>query len=138
MRSVLPIFLISFFTAGCGWFNRPPLDEEVYMQIRTELELIYMIHSYTGNTEHTALILDSLKAHYRFTIDEFIDSYRFYERHLTDDIARHERMIMAINEERLRIDEEAKNIVHDVELQLPEDMQRLRNLPSLGEQEEIP
>jgi len=134
--SVIGIFIL--ISAGCGYFDRPPLDEETYMQIRSELEIIYMIHSYTGDTETTAEMLADLKAHYGFSIDDFMESYRFYQPQLGEEIARQERMIMAYNEERKRIDEVIKGIVTDVELSRPVDTESLRNQRAIGEQEDLP
>ncbi|MCH8524014.1 MAG: hypothetical protein LAT52_05620 [Balneolales bacterium] len=136
MKHWVAVLLILVISAGCDLNNRAPLDEETYMQIRTELEIVYMIHSYTGDTERTAEILQYLKDYYNFTLEEFMASYRFYERQLPEEIARYERMIMAMNEERLRIDDVARDVVTDVELELPEDRENLRHHRAIGEEEE--
>ena len=138
MTRFIAIGLVFVFSVGCGHHDRIPLDEKTYKQIRSELEIIYAIHSYTGDTESTAEMLAELKSFYGFTIDDFMESYRFYELQLRKEIARKEQMIMAFNEERLRIDELIKGIVNDVELSRPVDTVTTRNQRSMGEQEDLP
>lgn len=88
---------------GCRGY-RPPLDEQTYIQVRAELEMIYQIHSYTAETDQTALLLHELQQRHAFTVEEFLESQRFYERDLDGEIARLEQTIMQFNEERQRLE----------------------------------
>lgn len=102
MRNCVVILLSIFILMGCNT-DAPPLDVETYTQIRAELEIIHSIHTYTGNTENTALMLDELRAHYSFTDADFLMSYRYYEAQLVDEIARYERISQELDDEHRRL-----------------------------------
>jgi|GEM_PF-6438038 len=101
IRFVALIFLV--FLIGCRPY-RPPLDEQTYIQVRAELEMIYQIHSYTAETEKTAEMLYELQQRHEFTVDEFLESQRYYEQDLDGEIARLEQSIMQFNQERQRLE----------------------------------
>lgn len=102
MRNCVVILLSIFILMGCNT-DAPPLDVETYTQIRAELEIIHSIHTYAGNTENTALMLDELRAHYSFTDADFLMSYRYYEAQLVDEIARYERISQELDDEHRRL-----------------------------------
>lgn len=103
--------LILFFLVGCGWSDRPPLDEQTYISIRAELEIIHTIHTYTGDTDQTAQMLADLKAAFHFTADEFLVSHRYYEKNLNDELARFEQTIMRLTEERQLLEQQLREEV---------------------------
>jgi hypothetical protein len=79
------------------------MDEQTYMLIRMELELLNALHTYTGDTTMTATILDSLRAFYSFTDEDFIVSYHFYERQLQHETLRFETMANTLDQEHIRL-----------------------------------
>lgn len=108
MKSVFTVLML-FFLVGCGLSDRPPMDEQTYKLIRAELEIIHTIHTYTGNTEHTAEMIADLKAEFNFTAEEFLISHRYYEKDLNAELARYERTIQSLTEERIRLEQHLRD-----------------------------
>jgi hypothetical protein len=79
------------------------MDEQTYMQVRKELELLHALHSYTADTLMTASILDSLRAFYSFSDEDFLISYRYYERQIDNEIIRFESMANELDQEHIRL-----------------------------------
>jgi len=81
--STMMLLLIS----GCRG-ESPTIDEETYMKILAELELIYVFQTHTGEKERTAGLIKEVWSKYQVDEEEFLSSHFLYEKDTTDQIRR--------------------------------------------------
>lgn len=74
-------------TSGCSE-ETPSIDEEVYMEVLAELELIHVFHSHTGEKERAAGLINEVWKKYQISEEEFLSSHFIYERDTEGQIRR--------------------------------------------------
>lgn len=83
------VFLILFITllTGCAE-EKPIVDEETYMEILAELEIIYVVQSHTQKTELTEKLIDEVWLKYNVSNEDFLQSHAVYEKDVTEQLRR--------------------------------------------------
>lgn len=83
----LVTFLILIVTIGCQR-GAPSIAEEVYIDILTELELIFVVQSHTKDNELARELIDDLWRKYDVSEEDFLSSHFLYEKDIDGQIRR--------------------------------------------------
>jgi hypothetical protein len=86
--NLILISIIIFLTAiGCQKPS-PTVDEDVYVDMLTELELIFVLQSQTKEAELTQELIDGLWEKYDVSEEDFLYSHFIYEQDIDGQIRR--------------------------------------------------
>lgn len=87
VKFTLVSILILSLTIGCQK-EAPSIAEDVYIDILTELELIFVVQSHTKDNELTRELIDDLWGKYDVSEEDFLSSHFIYEQDLDGQIRR--------------------------------------------------
>jgi hypothetical protein len=85
--SGLAVITLSVILLSCD-HEKPLVDEETYVSLLTELEIIYVIDKHVGDEYITQRMIDTLWTTYNVSHEAFQQSHAIYQRDLENQLIR--------------------------------------------------
>lgn len=79
--------MLLLFVISCG--EKPKIDEESYVNILTELEIIHVLDRNIDDDEYIKALIDSIWSNYKVTPEIFKQSHEIYSRDMKAQIDRY-------------------------------------------------
>ncbi len=99
-RSIVSLLLLfTLLVAGCNGKPSDLIEEETYISLLVEFELIHTLHEARGDTEDTIRFRKMVMDEYGVTEEQFRRSHAWYEQEIREQLERYRTALDRLNEE---------------------------------------
>lgn len=105
-HGIVPIWLILFaslFSATACSSEKPPIEEDRYIMILAELELVYSVYRASNDSSLTMMFINDVFAKYDTDAAAFAVAHRYYESNISAQNRRYEQVSNILTEENNRL-----------------------------------
>ncbi len=103
LRRAFSVFLMGFLVmasvslTGCESQPEDLIDEDTYIDLLVEFELINSLHSESGDTDTVLRATDEVFRTYEITEEQFLRSHEFYQTDVENQVLRHRTAVERVS-----------------------------------------